>query len=50
MTLCNECGDKNLCKKCNNQINENKDFEANLKDLKRHSPNEFPYMIPYFKE
>ena len=37
-----------MCFKCNNQINENKEFEANLNELKRHPPNEFGYMLPYY--
>ena len=28
MRLCNESNDKRMCKKCNNQIKENKKFEA----------------------
>ena len=40
---------KKMCKKCNNQINENKEFEANLNELKRNAPNEFGYMLPYYK-
>ena len=26
---CDICNDKLLCEKCNNQVNENKEFEAN---------------------
>ena len=48
MRFYNECNDKEMCNKCNNQINENKEFEANLNELKRHPPNEFGYMLPYF--
>ena len=47
--FCNECNDKKLCNKCNIQINEKKEFEANLNELKRHPPNEFGRMLPYFK-
>ena len=47
--FCNECKDKKMCNKCNNQINETKKFEANLNKLKRHAPNEFAYMLPYYK-
>ena len=47
MRFCNECNDKKKCNKCNIQINENKEFEANLNELKRHPPNEFGYMVPY---
>ena len=37
-----------MCIRCNNQINENKDFEANLNLLKRKALNEFGYMLPYY--
>ena len=33
MRFCIECNDKNVCNKCNNQINENKEFEANLNEI-----------------
>ena len=49
LRFCNECNDQEFCNKCNNQINENKDFQANLNDLKRHPPNEFGYMLPYYE-
>ena len=48
MRFCNECNVKKVCNKCNNQINENKEFEANLNELKRHPPNDFGHMLPYF--
>ena len=48
MRFCNECNDNKMCIKCNNQINENKEFEANLNELKRQPPNEFGYMLPYY--
>ena len=41
MRFCNECNDKEICNKCNIQINENKEFEASLNELKRHPPNDF---------
>ena len=46
MRFCNECYDKKMCNKCYNQINENKEFEANLNELKRHPPDEFRHMLP----
>ena len=49
MSHCNACKDGILCITCNNQINENKEFEANLNELKRHPPNDFGYMLPYYK-
>ena len=39
---------KKTCDKCNNQINENKEFGANLNELKRHAPNDFGHMLPYY--
>ena len=34
MRLCKKCNDIKMCDICNNQINENKEFEANLNELK----------------
>ena len=48
MRFCNKCNDKKLCDKCNNQINENKEFEANLNLLKRDKPNDCGHMLPYY--
>ena len=48
MRFCNECNDRKMCDKCNNQINENKAFEANLNEMKGHPPNEFGHMLPYY--
>ena len=45
----NECSGKILCITCNIQLNENKDFEAILNELKRHQPNEFGHKHPYYK-
>ena len=47
---CDKCRGKILCATCNNQINKNKEFEANLNLIKRKGPNEFGYMLPYFVE
>ena len=49
MKQCNECKGEILCVTCKNRINENKEFEANLYLLKRKAPNEFGYMLPYYK-
>ena len=38
MRRCNNCSGEILCDEFNNQINENKEFEAQLNELKRHSP------------
>ena len=48
MRFCNECKDEKLCTTCKNQNNENKEIEANLNEIKRHSPNEFGHMLPYY--
>ena len=37
-----------MCDKCNNQINENKEFKGNFNVLKRHPPNEFDLMLPNY--
>ena len=39
-----------MCNKCNNQVNGNKEFEANSFLLKRRAANDFRYMLPYFKD
>ena len=49
MRQCNACKDEILYVTSNNRINENKEFEANLNLLKRKAPNEFGYMLPYYK-
>ena len=46
----NECDDKKVWNKCNNEVNENKEFEAKLNELKRYPPNEIDYMLPYYKK
>ena len=48
MRFFNECNDKKVWNKCNNQINENKEFEANLNEIKRQPPNEFGHMLPCY--
>ena len=48
MRFCNECKDEILCTTCKNQINENKELEANLNLLKRKSPNKVGHMLPYY--
>ena len=48
MRQCNACKDGILCATFNNQINENKEFEANLNLLKREKPNDRGHMLPYY--
>ena len=50
MRFCNECKDKKICDKCNNQVTENKEYESNLNLIKRQAPNEFGHMPPCFKK
>ena len=48
MRQCNVCKDGLLCSTCKSQINDNKEFEANLNLLKREAPNQFGYMLAYY--
>ena len=50
MRFCDECNDKIICDRCNNQIDEIKEFETNLNELKRQVPNQFIHMLPFYKE
>ena len=50
MRFCNECNDKRMCNKCDNEVNENKDIEADLNLLERQAPSDFGHMLIYFKE
>ena len=50
MRFCNECNDKKMCKKFYNQINENKEFDANLNEIERHPPKEFGHMLPSYQK
>ena len=47
MRQCDICNDKLFCEKCNNQVNEIKEFEAKSNLLTRNSPNEFGSMLPF---
>ena len=44
----NECKGEISCTTCNNQVNENKELEANLNLIKRDTPSEYGYMLLYF--
>ena len=48
MRQCNVCNDGILCTTCNNQINENKEFEANENLFKKGTPNDFGYMLLFY--
>ena len=44
--FCNQCNDKIICDMCNNQINENKEFEAKINLLKRQASKQFGHRVP----
>ena len=48
MRHCNGCKDGTLCVTCNNLINENKEFEANINLLKREKSNDCGHMLPKY--
>ena len=47
MRRCNECNDEALCTRCNNQVKEKQEIEANLNLSKREAPNGFGHMLLY---
>ena len=49
MKRCNECNGGIICVTLNIQVNENNEFEVNLKILKREAPTQFVHMLPYYK-
>ena len=50
MKFRNECNGNIICNRCNNQVNENKEFEAKINLVKREAPDEFGHILPCFKE
>ena len=46
MRRCDECKDVRFCMTCNNQVNENKEKEANISLLKRGAFNQFGHLLP----
>ena len=49
LRFCNECSKKKRFDRCRNQINENKEFKANINLLRRQPPNQFGRMLPYYR-
>ena len=47
MRRCIESNGNLLCTTFNIQVNENKELEAKLNELKRHPPNDFGHMLTY---
>ena len=49
MRTCSKCTKNLLCVGCDKVINQNKEFTANLNELKRQTPNEYRHMLPKYK-
>ena len=45
---CNNCTKDFLCDECDEFVNQNKKFFAELDELKREPPNQFAYMLPKY--
>ena len=45
---CNKCTKELLCDGCDKLTNKNKEFSANLIEIKRQRPNEKGYMLPKY--
>ena len=48
MRNCNKCAKDILCDVCERLVNQNKEFSANLNELKREKPNDLGHMLPMF--
>ena len=48
MRNCNNCTKDLLCDDCDKLVNQNKEFSANLNELKREKPNDFGHMLPKY--
>ena len=46
MINCTDCKIDSLCDRCDNVVNQRKEFSANLNELKRQPRNEFGHMLP----
>ena len=49
MRKCNQCKKDSLCDNCDELVNQNKEFSANLNELKREPPNNNGHMLPKYK-
>ena len=45
---CNQCTEDILCDGCDIIVSQNKEFFANLNELKRQPPNEYGHMLPKY--
>ena len=48
MRNCHYCKKDILCDICDELVNQNKEFSANLNELKREKPNDFGHMLPKY--
>ena len=48
MRNCTNCTKDILCDDCDKLLNQNKEFSANLNELKREKPNEFGHILPKY--
>ena len=48
MRNCNKCTKDTLCDDCDKLVNQNKEFSANLNEVKRQPPNDFGHMLPKY--
>ena len=48
MRYCTNCKEDILCDNCDKLVNQNKEFSANLNELKREKPNDFGHMLPKY--
>ena len=48
MRNCIDCKKDILCDRCDNLVNQQKEFSANLNELKRKKPNEYGHMLPKY--
>ena len=48
MRHCTDCKNNSLCDRFDKLVNQNKEFSANLNELKRGKPIDFGYMLPKY--
>ena len=48
MRNCKKCTKDNLCDDCDKSVNQNKEFSADLNELKREKPNDLGHMLPKY--
>ena len=48
MRHCNKCSIDILCDGCEKLVNQNKEFSANLNEIKRQAPNENGFMLRWY--